>query len=129
MGAPKLQIQTLDHISLNIMDLAEARKFYGDALGLEEVDRPEKITSPGAWFRIGGFMLHLNVGPRAEGSGSHLALWTEDVYALAKAVEAAGFAVQWERKKKIPGVDRFFTGDPSGNRIEIKGSDGTVWAA
>lgn len=126
-----IQITALEHISLGITDVSQARKFYGEVLGLEEVERPENLTIPGAWYRMGGVMLHLVERPSRDRDGAvaHFCLWAEDIYQAAKTIEAAGFEVQWERKKKIPGVDRFFTRDPAGNLIELKGSDGTVWAA
>jgi hypothetical protein len=33
--------------------------------------------------------------------------------------------VAWNTRHKIPGVDRFFTDDPDGNRIEIQGPEAT----
>ena len=125
-----LQITALEHVSLNIADVAQARKFYGEVLGLEEIERPENFTAPGAWYRVGGVLIHLTAGAQAEPESSrHFCLWTEDIQQAAKTIAAAGFEVHWERKNKIPGVDRFFTCDPAGNRIELKGSDGTVWTA
>ena len=64
--------------------------------------------------------------PQAEPKGRrHFCLWVSDVHAAARHVAAAGCRVGWESKYKIPGVDRFFTDDPDGNRIEIQGPEAT----
>jgi hypothetical protein len=41
-------------------------------------------------------------------------------------VAACGCEVLWEHKYKIEGVDRFFTSDPDGNRIEVQGPEEVV---
>jgi hypothetical protein len=48
-----------------------------------------------------------------------------DVHAAARRLSGAGCRVGWESKYKIPGVDRFFTDDPDGNRIEVQGPEKT----
>ena len=52
----------LDHSFLTIQDGGEdtARRFYGEVLGLEEIQRPEGLQrSGGVWFQAGGQELHL----------------------------------------------------------------------
>jgi catechol 2,3-dioxygenase-like lactoylglutathione lyase family enzyme len=124
-----IKVDSLNHIAINITDLARSKKFYAELLGLEEIDRPESFKFPGAWYRIGTFVLHL-VGRKERDPEltSHFCLWVEDVHGASKALQAAGFEIKWETLK-IPGVDRFFTRDPDGNRIELQGSDGTTFAA
>jgi hypothetical protein len=48
-----------------------------------------------------------------------------EVHGAARYLESRGLPVRWDTKYKIHGVDRFFTEDPDGNRVEIQGSDGT----
>jgi catechol 2,3-dioxygenase-like lactoylglutathione lyase family enzyme len=48
------------HVVLLIDDLAAARQFYGDVLGLTEIDRPD-FKLDGAWFQLGAGQLHLIV--------------------------------------------------------------------
>ena len=52
----------------------------------------------------------------------HFALWVDDVHQAADILTAEGFEAQWD-PYKIIGVDRFFTFDPDGNRIEIQGKE------
>jgi len=124
-----IKVDSLNHIAINITDLARSKKFYAELLGLEEIERPESFKFPGAWYRIGTFVLHL-VGRKERDPEltSHFCLLVDDVHGAAKALQAAGFEIKWETLK-IPGVDRFFTRDPDGNRIELQGSDGTTFAA
>jgi predicted enzyme related to lactoylglutathione lyase len=52
-----------------------------------------------------------------------------DVHAAARHVEQHGCPVLWDRKYKIRGIDRFFTADPDGNRIEVQGAEGAAKSA
>jgi glyoxylase I family protein len=124
-----INVESLDHVTVNITDVERAKKFYGGLLGLEELPRPASFDFPGAWFRAGNALIHLVGRAQADAESSrHFALWVKDVKAAYATIEAAGFEAKWD-KRKIPGIDRFFTRDPDGNRIELQGSDGTVWAA
>lgn len=126
----RIVVERIDHVTVNVTDVGRAKKFYGDLLGLQEIARPASFTFPGAWYRIGTTDLHLvgrgrgRAGMDAE-SSRHFAVWTADVRAAARVLEAASREVAWDRTK-IPGIDRFFTSDPDGNRIEIQGDDGTA---
>ncbi|MBE7464484.1 MAG: VOC family protein [Planctomycetes bacterium] len=118
-----MNVERLDHVTVNVTDLDRAMRFYGGLFKMREVPRPESFTFPGAWYDLHGTFLHLVVVKQPDALTSrHMALWTSDVRAAAQAVEAAGFPVRWDRTK-IPGVDRFFTDDPDGNRVEVQGSD------
>jgi catechol 2,3-dioxygenase-like lactoylglutathione lyase family enzyme len=115
----------IDHVQVNVTDLAAARKFYEQVLGMTETPRPESFDFAGCWYRIGEVDLHLVVREAEQTSQRHFCLWVTDVHAASKEIEARGHAVKWDTKYKIRGVDRFFVFDPAGNRIEIQGSDGT----
>src|SRR5438270_10664671 len=111
------EIERLDHVAIDVTDVARSRQFFAEVLGLREIPRPESFTFGGAWFQVGPEVLHLVVrdGPPARGK-HHFALWVSDVHAAARHVEAAGFQVTWDDRYKIPGIDRFFVFDPDGNR-------------
>lgn len=97
----------------------QARVFYRDALGLEEIEKPGPLKAAGGlWFQAGAAQLHLGPeeGFRA-GKRAHPALRVDDIDALAARCSAAGHAVQWDGR--YPGVRRFYLHDPFGNRIEI----------
>ena len=115
----------IDHVQINVTDLARARLFYETVLELVETPRPESFTFAGVWYRVGDVDLHLVIREAEQTSARHFCLWVDDAKAAAKTIEAAGYPVTWDTKFKIRGVDRFFVFDPDGNRIEIQGADGT----
>ena len=55
-----LRIETLHHVALPVTDLARAKRFYAEVLGLREVERPP-FAFPGAWFAMGDRVFHLIV--------------------------------------------------------------------
>jgi catechol 2,3-dioxygenase-like lactoylglutathione lyase family enzyme len=55
-------ITSLHHVALSVTDLARAKRFYGDVLGLQEVPCPD-FDFPVAWYQLGDLLLHLVVYP------------------------------------------------------------------
>ena len=49
----------LQHCGLVVSDLERSRRFYGEALGLEELPRPSNFAFAGAWFALGDTEIHL----------------------------------------------------------------------
>lgn len=112
---------SLHHVQIAMPRGAEARAraFYGDLLGLTEIDKPPVLAARGgAWFRGGGLELHLGVEePFAPAKKAHPGILTDDLDALAERLRAAGEAVQPDGD--FPGMRRFYTADPFGNRLEF----------
>jgi catechol 2,3-dioxygenase-like lactoylglutathione lyase family enzyme len=100
---------------------AEAREFYGGLLRLEEIPKPGPMrASGGVWFRVGAEELHIGIeDPFAPARKAHPALRVDpgDLDALSQTLQQAGAPVDWD--ERYPGVRRFYTADPFGNRIEI----------
>jgi catechol 2,3-dioxygenase-like lactoylglutathione lyase family enzyme len=100
---------------------AEARRFYGELLGLVEVEKPEPLRERGGvWFACGDQQLHVGVEvPFAPAGKAHPALrvaaWELDV--LAERLSRAGEQVRWD--ETLADVRRFYSLDPWGNRIEL----------
>ena len=96
---------------------AEAREFYGGLLGLVEVAKPEPLQARGGvWFE----QLHVGVEQDfAPARKAHPALRVDDIDAVADRLAAAGRRVDWD--DALPGVRRFYTADPWGNRVELLG--------
>jgi catechol 2,3-dioxygenase-like lactoylglutathione lyase family enzyme len=97
---------------------AEARGFYGRLLGLRELEKPAALAARGGvWFE----QLHVGVEQDfAPARKAHPALAVGDpvqLSALAERLTGAGVPVTWDTE--IPGVDRFYTEDPWGNRLEL----------
>jgi len=109
----------LDHVQVTAPRgcEAEARRFYGELLGLAEVAKPAALRAAGgAWFGL----VHVGVEePFAPARTAHPALRVDagELDAFAVRLAAAGCSVQWD--ESIPGVRRFFTFDPWGNRVEL----------
>jgi len=56
-----LDILTIHHVSLPVSDIARAKRFYSDVLGLQEIPRPA-FPFDGAWYQLGDRHLHLIKG-------------------------------------------------------------------
>lgn len=111
----------LDHVQLAcpVGGEDEARRFYVGLLGFEEVSKPPLLAMRGGcWFRSGSAELHLGVeSPFVPAKKAHPALVTDDLDGLAGVLAGAGCEVRWS--DELPGVRRFHTDDPFGNRLEI----------
>ena len=111
---------------------AEARRFYGEALGMTEVDKPaDLVARGGCWFRAydddGTVAAELHVGvedPFAPATKAHpaLSVTETELDALAERLQAADAPVTWDNR--MPGVRRFYTADPFGNRLELLAAPG-----
>jgi catechol 2,3-dioxygenase-like lactoylglutathione lyase family enzyme len=116
-------IAGIDHVQLAAPAgrETEARRFYGELLGLDELAKPEPLRARGGvWFRAGAQQLHIGVEePFAPARKAHpaLRLAAGELDALADRLSAAGAAVSWD--DALPDVRRFYTADPWGNRIEL----------
>jgi predicted enzyme related to lactoylglutathione lyase len=101
---------------------AEARGFYGRLLGLSELEKPAALAGRGGvWFACGVQQLHVGVAadfvPAAKAHPALAVITAADLHVLAERLTLAGAQVHWDAE--IPGVARFFTEDPWGNRIEL----------
>jgi catechol 2,3-dioxygenase-like lactoylglutathione lyase family enzyme len=100
---------------------AEARRFYGELLGLVEVAKPVALRERGGvWFGAGAQQLHVGVEESfSPARKAHPALRVADagLEALAERLTSAGVAVTWD--DALPGARRFFAEDPWGNRVEL----------
>lgn len=99
----------------------EARRFYGDLLGMTEVPKPSALAARGGcWFTSGAATLHLGVEePFAPARKAHPAFVVTDLDGLQRSLEAAG-AECVRTDGELPGVRRFHTADPFGNRLEFQ---------
>ena len=112
-----------DHVQVAIPADTEpaARAFYGDLLGMTELAKPPALAvRGGCWFTAGAAMLHLGVEePFAPARKAHPAFLVDDLDGLAATLTAAGHDCI-SGDSEIPGVHRFHTFDPFGNRLEFQ---------
>jgi catechol 2,3-dioxygenase-like lactoylglutathione lyase family enzyme len=112
-----VRVTGLDHVQLAAPAGCEqaARAFFGELLGLAELEKPEALRGRGGcWFALpDGRQLHVGV--------------ERDFAAAAKAHPAfrvSGYDALRERlggedDETIPGLRRFYAADPFGNRLEF----------
>ena len=116
-----MRIVGIDHVQVSMPagTEPEARAFYVGVLGLIEVRKPASLAARGGcWFSGAGIDLHLGVEPDFRPAGrAHVALVVDDLPALRAALLAAGSPIV-EDDADI-GVERCYTADPFGNRIEL----------
>ena len=119
-------ITGIDHVQLAMPRGREdaARSFYAGLLGMTELAKPPVLAvRGGCWFASGAAVLHLGVEePFAPARKAHPALLVDDLDALAAAMTAAGYDCV-RADGEIPGVRRFHTSDPFGNRVEFQQAD------
>ncbi|UNK69841.1 VOC family protein [Microbacterium sp. H1-D42] len=121
----------LHHVQVSIPrgGEAEARRFYADALGLTEVQKPPSLAGRGGcWFRAydGDTVtaeIHLGVDdPFVPAKKAHPGLVCDSLAELeqvAARIERGGFDVSWAERDTFEGYVRFHARDGFGNRVEI----------
>jgi catechol 2,3-dioxygenase-like lactoylglutathione lyase family enzyme len=98
---------------------AEARRFFGSLLGLEEIEKPPALRQRGGvWFRVGTQQLHVGVEEEhAPARKAHPAFAAARYDEVVERLRAAGVVLTDE--ETVPGVRRTYVSDPWGNRVEI----------
>ena len=105
----------------------EARRFYAQALGMTEVDKPTDLVGRGGcWFRAydddGAVAAELHVGvedPFAPARKAHPAFLVADLGEVAARLRTLGFEVDESQRGSFPGHVRLHTSDGHGNRVEV----------
>ena len=126
---PNVRLLGIDHVQVAAPPGCEpeARRFYGELLGLSELSKPPVLQARGGvWFACGErHQLHVGVSEHfAAADKAHPALQVDsaDLERLARRLEASHAPVHWD--DAIPGTRRFYTEDPWGNRLELVGVAG-----
>lgn len=113
-----LPVTHIDHCSVLITDVAKARHFYGELLGLREIPAPREFDFVAIWYDLGGTYLHLLLKEQPDTiSPRHFCLHVSDIKAARALVASRGLRL--DETVRIHAADRFFIRDPDGNRIEI----------
>ena len=96
-----------------------SRAFYCGVLGLDEIDKPPALAqNGGCWFSGHGFELHLGVDADFRPARkAHPALLVSGIGDWAARLAAAGYAASFD--DGFPGMRRFYSSDPHGNRLEF----------
>jgi catechol 2,3-dioxygenase-like lactoylglutathione lyase family enzyme len=123
-----IQVQSLDHVTIVVKDMAATRRFYVELLGMAEVERP-KFSFPGQWFRAGPTLIHTNLesaesGPAGVGAwtkprGHHMAFLVDDARRVGDELQRAGIALVSPPKQRPDGAWQLFLQDPDGYLVEL----------
>lgn len=117
-------LYTLHHASLIVSNVQTALKFYCDALGMRQTERPD-LGFPGVWLQLSEQQqLHLlelhNPDPTTGrpdhgGRDRHVALMVANMEPIKERLEKHHIRYTLS----ISGRRAFFCRDPDGNAIEI----------
>lgn len=110
---------TIDYIEFTVLDLAEAKRFYGAAFGWTFQDYgPEYAGIQRSEARGGGEVGGLRQDAEVAKGGPLVVLYSSDLEASVQAVRSAGGSVVVE-PFDFPGGRRFHFRDPSGNELAV----------
>jgi catechol 2,3-dioxygenase-like lactoylglutathione lyase family enzyme len=121
-------IRGYHHVTHNISrsNIAAARRFYGELLGLRELSPMGDPTNRRLiWFALGDRQLHLVIADKADASSSrHLAVIVEEFEAFVQNLHKEGVSFDERETGKYwgerPDGSKFaFCYDPDRNRIEL----------
>lgn len=117
-------VKRAHHVSFGVSDLERSRAFYGELLGLEEIERPD-FGLPGAWYQAGEAQVHLIAQPEGFAGGQpppalnpiadHAAFEIDDYEKVLAELEARGVEVL----PTSPAVGQMWIRDPDGHIIEL----------
>ena len=111
--------------TIAVTDMAAAREFYGETLGLEQVDE----NPGGVTFMSGGYRVFVYEAPTGGKNPASSVTWeVQDLEAIVEELKAAGvifehydgFPFEWQGDIAIMGeIKTAWCKDPSGNTLAI----------
>lgn len=112
----------LHHAQLTVPKGAEseARKFFCEHLGLEEIAKPAVLLARGGfWLELGAVQIHVGTedGVDRTKTKAHLGFEVDDLTAMRAKIEALGLEIS--EGEPLEGLVRFEFRDPFGNRMEF----------
>jgi catechol 2,3-dioxygenase-like lactoylglutathione lyase family enzyme len=125
----------MHHVGLTVTDLARAKHFYGEILGLTEIARPP-FDFGGAWYEIGDRQLHLIVHPptrtlrgtrEIDRRDGHLAFWVRSYDETLQYLRGHNIDCLESPHNVTPWAQIYVT-DPDGNVVEFTAERDTVRA-
>ena len=133
--AVKLNVKTIDHVTIVVKDLEKSRAFYEDILGMQPVTRPG-FGFPGLWFEAGLRQIHLvlessEAGPAGlpafrgthPSRGLHFAFEVQSCDQAAELLNALNVPIVDGPKSRPDGARQLYVHDPDGHLVEITSID------
>lgn len=98
----------------------QARNFYMDLLGFQEINKPAELAKRGGvWFQSGYAQLHLGVeADFRPARKAHPAFLVDDLGKMISKIQASGHQTDTSQPP-LDGYTRAHVFDPFGNRIEL----------
>jgi len=127
-----IPIRRLNHITVSAPsgEEAKAREFYGNVIGLKEIDLPPALTKVYeiVWFDLLDFILHIEfthhyIQPKTWTEngvlmlGRHTAIEVKGIKEVRKTIADSGAVIH--EAVVLADRDRFYCEDPFGNVLEI----------
>lgn len=117
-----MRILELNHVALHVEDLDSSIRFYGELLGLQQIQRPN-FNFAGAWFRLGVTQeLHLISERRhpvySHSRGTHFALGVDNIRQWDRRLSSEDVE-RTELRTRPDGAHQIFLCDPDGHWIEL----------
>jgi catechol 2,3-dioxygenase-like lactoylglutathione lyase family enzyme len=113
---------TINHVSVNALDLQKSVDFYVELLGAEPIPTPN-FGVPVQWLALGRTQLHLFERDSQASSHHHLGITVDDlepVYRVAEKHDAFDRTAFRNHLVHLPGdVVQLYIRDPAGNLVEI----------
>ena len=105
----------IDYIELSVLDLDQAKRFYGEAFGWQFNDYGPTYTGI---QKEGGEAGGMTVASSVIAGGPLVILYSRDLDATIAGVREAGGRITKETYE-FPGGRRFHFADPSGNELAV----------
>ncbi len=127
-----MQVQQLDHLNMNVSNLARSVQWYADVFGFSEQEAGVYRGRPWRILRSGNAMLALYEVPGlADGESAesapprlnHFALRIVDRKSWEQTMQSQQVKVEYDGEIKWPHSTSWYVLDPDGNEIEV-----VLWA-
>lgn len=119
-------VQGIDHVQVAAPAGCEekAREFYGEIIGLQEIEKPAELKKRGGcWFKCGNQEIHIGVEEHfTPAKKAHPAFYVKHIEEFQQVLTKKGVSVLEDKAR--PGITRFYVFDPFGNRIEFMENKG-----
>jgi catechol 2,3-dioxygenase-like lactoylglutathione lyase family enzyme len=113
----------IDHVQLAAPEGCEpdARCFFADLLGWEEIPKPENLKKRGGiWFQCGTHQVHIGVQKDfIPATKAHPAFNIQNIEALREYLFEKNVHIIDDDARIDEDVNRFYLNDPFGNRLEF----------
>jgi catechol 2,3-dioxygenase-like lactoylglutathione lyase family enzyme len=130
-----IEIRQINHCSLMVQDVARARRFYCDILGMEHVPHPAHYDFGIAWCRRGDAEIHLVLAadsvqhpgdpplhpnpPRDVTFARHICLRVADLDAAVETLRRHDWPILAGPRPRGDGGRQLYLRDPDGHLIEL----------